>query len=379
MIHSTKSVYFFDLKTGIQFQKGRVNEFGGIDHTDCRISYDYLNNQFYSFKYNNADTKMEVFTITNFKKGEVSSGFVKEYLSKRVSSFKQFIYGEKPDSKDGPTQNPFQLNLIQRIMKNVTTPVLINHSKNESLSAVVPNDMQFNKYQKALILEYIYKACQNFETKIDEILSQKKSASELESNMMSFFKFPNATYLTHVVFQQIQENLDRTSSLIDTKKTSKNLADQYCFFLTLKILAANFKALSFCSIALQDIMDEATYQNFLSAYRQCIVKIIEQGYVHDFEEGEHNDEFKKLWIEISSMCLDILSSSINLIYSDIKDVLVNLEENLKNMKDEKQAENSSISLSYLAQSENAKKLLQGSAEDLKLVTRVYEQCSVIKS
>lgn len=85
---------------------------------------------------------------------------------------------------------------------------------------------------------------------MDEIQSQKKSASELESNMMSFFKFPNATYLTHVVFQQIQENLDRTSSLIDTKKTSKNLADQYCFFLTLKILAANFKALSFCSIAL---------------------------------------------------------------------------------------------------------------------------------
>lgn len=79
------------------------------------------------------------------------------------------------------------------------------------------------------------------------------------------------------------------------------------------------------------------------------------------------------------MCLDILSSSINLIYSDIKDVVVNLEENLKNMKDEKQAENSSISLSYLAQPENSKKLLQGSAEDLKLVTRVFEQCSVIKS
>lgn len=159
MIHSTKSVYFFDLKTGIQFQKGRISEFGGVDHTDSRISYDYLNNQFYSFKYNTADTKMEAFTITNFKKGEVSSGFVKEYLSKRVTSFKQFIYGEKADSKNGPAQNPFQLNLIQRIMKNVTTPVLVNHSKNESLSAVVPNDLQFNKYQKALILEYIYKAC----------------------------------------------------------------------------------------------------------------------------------------------------------------------------------------------------------------------------
>ena len=72
------------------------------------------------------------------------------------------------------------------------------------------------------------------------------------------------------------------------------------------------------------------------------------------------------------MCLDILSSSINLIYSDIKDVVVNLDENLKNIKDEKQAENSSISLNYLAQPENTKRLLQGSSEDLKIITRVYE-------
>jgi hypothetical protein len=36
--------------------------------------------------------------------------------------------------------------------------------------------------------------------KMEEIKSQKKSASELEENMMPFFKFPNATYLTHTVF-----------------------------------------------------------------------------------------------------------------------------------------------------------------------------------
>jgi hypothetical protein len=82
------------------------------------------------------------------------------------------------------------------------------------------------------------------------------------------------------------------------------------------------------------------------------------------------------------MCLDILSSSINLIYSDIKDVLVNLEESLRDsnkMKNAKQAENSSISLNYLAQPENAKKLLQGSTEDFKLINKVFEQCSVIRS
>ena len=72
------------------------------------------------------------------------------------------------------------------------------------------------------------------------------------------------------------------------------------------------------------------------------------------------------------MCLDIMSSSISLIYSDIKHILSNLEENLKNLKDEKQAENSIISLNYLAQTENIKKLLQGTSDDLNVVTRVYE-------
>ncbi len=69
------------------------------------------------------------------------------------------------------------------------------------------------------------------------------------------------------------------------------------------------------------------------------------------------EELKQLWREIYQMCLDILSSSINLIYSDIKDVVLSLDENLKNIKDEKQAENSSISLNYLALPENTKVLL----------------------
>jgi hypothetical protein len=67
-----------------------------------------------------------------------------------------------------------------------------------------------------------------------------------------------------------------------------------------------------------------------------------------------------------------MSSSISLIYSDIKHILSNLEQNLKNLKDEKQAENSIISLNYLAQTENIKKLLQGTSDDLNVVTRVYE-------
>jgi len=39
---------------------------------------------------------MEAYTVTNFKKGGVSQGFVKEYLSKRINNFKQIVYGDEP-------------------------------------------------------------------------------------------------------------------------------------------------------------------------------------------------------------------------------------------------------------------------------------------
>jgi hypothetical protein len=147
MIHTTKKAYFFDLKSGEQVQKDSISEFGGVDHSNCRIAYDFYSNQFYSFKYNESDTKMEAFTISNFKKGEVSSGFDKEFLSKRFTAFKNSVYGDNQDASLLAKKNPFKLNLIQRIMKNVTTPVLINHANKESQMAVMPNEKQMlNKY-----------------------------------------------------------------------------------------------------------------------------------------------------------------------------------------------------------------------------------------
>jgi hypothetical protein len=46
------------------------------------------------------------------------------------------------------------------------------------------------------------------------------------------------------------------------------------------------------------------------------------------------------------MCLNILSSSINLIYSNITDIAKSIK--FEDITNEKQAENSSISLNYLA-------------------------------
>ena len=45
-------------------------------------------------------------------------------------------------------------------------------------------------------------------------------------------------------------------------------------------------------------MDEEAYHQFLGSYKTVIVKIIEEGYTQDFEEGEHASEMKSLWSEI---------------------------------------------------------------------------------
>jgi hypothetical protein len=66
------------------------------------------------------------------------------------------------------------------------------------------------------------------------------------------------------------------------------------------------------------MMEEEAYENFLNTYKKTIVRLIENGYTHDFAEDEATEEMKSLWQEIYKLCLNILSTSINLIYSDNK-------------------------------------------------------------
>lgn len=109
-------------------------------------------------------------------------------------------------------------------------------------------------------------------------------------------------------------------------------------------------------------MDDEAYQGFLKSYKDCIVRIIEEGYSQDFEEGDSTNEMKSLWKEIYQLCLNILSTSINLIYSDNKQIISNLQANMRDVANQKQAVNSSISLNYLSMGENAKRILLGDSE-----------------
>jgi hypothetical protein len=130
---------------------------------------------------------------------------------------------------------------------------------------------------------------------MEDVKSQGKSASEIEECMMSYFKFPNATYITETLFQELQGGFERSKSLINLKKTNANIADQYSFYFLLQIMTANFQALNFCSVSLTELMEEDTYSAFISTYKSIIVNIIENGYLEDFEAGDSQEEMKQLW------------------------------------------------------------------------------------
>lgn len=90
-------------------------------------------------------------------------------------------------------------------------------------------------------------------------------------------------------------------------------------------MKANFDALNLCGVSLTEIIKQKdAYTDFQEAYRSSVVRIIEKGFNSDFEEGPLVEEMKALWKEIYGLCLEILQSSISLIYADTKEVVINL-------------------------------------------------------
>jgi len=84
------------------------------------------------------------------------------------------------------------------------------------------------------------------------------------------------------MFECLQKILDSFSYLRKAPKTEANLAAQHSLLYTLQILSANFKALGYCGIKLNQIMEADSYAAFLRAYNTCIVAMIEEGYTSDF-------------------------------------------------------------------------------------------------
>jgi len=50
-------------------------------------------------------------------------------MTKRMASMRQTVFGEEVKEDGSAKVQPSKLNVIQRIMKNVTAPVLIEHAR----------------------------------------------------------------------------------------------------------------------------------------------------------------------------------------------------------------------------------------------------------
>ena len=78
--------------------------------------------------------------------------------------------------------------------------------------------------------------------------------------------------------------------------------------------------------------------------------IIETGYTQDFHatSEESANEMRQLWKDIYDLCFQILSDSMNLIYSGNSEIMENLEASLsKSQQDKKHADNSTLLLTFL--------------------------------
>jgi hypothetical protein len=88
----------------------------------------------------------------------------------------------------------------------------------------------------------------------------------------------------------------------------------------------------------------------LKVFQSTVKTIIENGYSQDFQatSEELSNEMKQLWKDIYDLCFQILSDSMNLIYSGNSEIMENLEASLsKSQLDKKHADNSTLLLTFL--------------------------------
>lgn len=263
--------------------------------------------------------------------------------------------------------NSVQVNVVQKVMKGVTTPKLIFQRQQKEESST-----DF-KAQKLLILNRLTQAGKKFENEKDENLAVSSGVVP-EDFMVSSFKFPYATYLSSKMFNTLCENLKTYSGLRGAVKAEQNLMDQYGFYFVLRVLHSNFSALQACSLSLQDLMDQDAYVLFLDTFKEAVVSLINEGFKEEFE-GEHQEEMKVLWGRITELASSILSLSINLIYKSTAQIIESLEESIKDGSDLKKLENASIALKYLSTPETCTKMIQEQDEaELEKTIDICQRC-----
>ena len=122
-------------------------------------------------------------------------------------------------------------------------------------------------------------------------------------------------------------------------------------------MKANFLALQNCSLSLKDLMEKEDLSAWLAIFKKLVVSMMDVGYKAEFE-GESKEEMKELWEKIYTICSEILSLSINLIYSSTTEIIESAGEAVFNhSEDDKKMQNASIAFRYLSEPDVCRKMV----------------------
>jgi hypothetical protein len=121
-----------------------------------------------------------------------------------------------------------------------------------------------------------------------------KAAVKLpSSDFIQVFKYPNVTYLTGLTF-----------SLLIQAAAQASVTSPYNLLYILRLLQCNFTALIQCQGSLPTIMRDHTsdYENFFTLYNSVLRNKVYGKPANPVES------------EIQSVCIEIMASSINILY-----------------------------------------------------------------
>lgn len=220
---------FYDVKTGGWFhiQKDEV----GYNDVECYLIQDFKWDAL--TKVTTAESQAEAAQVCS----NMSDIFKQQYLA----------------NWETPPNN----NVVRRIMTGRKQP-------KDSGKAKAPLPADSANLIKATLLGFLASNCEKFNVRYQEALKSNTH----KDHFIELFRFPYATYVTSEMFSTLSYFMKKCQNLRKQDKKQDTLASQHAFLYTLRILASNFKALSFCGIKLPEILDEeANYKDFLAVYQ----------------------------------------------------------------------------------------------------------------
>lgn len=176
-------LYFFDLETGKKLKSRNMDDVWRIfayDHSKNSMITDSTDNDFI---YACSAPGCMHLDASKSREGVVSD-------SDAIKSFYKSLLGNSP--AQATSSDKKKPNLIEGIMKKKSAQKKLVLSKNQSNLNI--DDDQFAAYLKVVVLKHIQFHCEKFEV---EFISRRATGPD----MLHFFKYPNATYLTGELFQ----------------------------------------------------------------------------------------------------------------------------------------------------------------------------------